>query len=68
MRCSTSGPRTQPAQQLWRESQRRRIPAAPVNTMAEVYADEQLTGAQFFVPLPQRDRNAAPVLVPGTPN
>ena len=59
--------KAQSMRELWRESQRRRIPAAPVNTMAEVYADEHLKARHFFVPLPQRDRTATPVLVPGIP-
>ena len=37
---------------LFREAQAHRIPAAPVNTMANAYADEQLASRQFFVPLP----------------
>jgi len=58
---------TQRVEELWRESQRRRIPAAAVNTMAEMYADEQLQARNFFVPLPGLDRNGASVLVPGLP-
>lgn len=59
--------RTQSMGALWRESRRRRIPAAPVNTMAAVYADEHLAARKFFVPLPQRDRTTAAVMVPGIP-
>ena len=32
---------------LFREAQAHRIPAAPVNTMANAYADEQLASRQF---------------------
>jgi len=59
--------KTQPTQELWRESQRRRIPAAPVNRMGQVYADEQFTARNFFVPLPGMDRSGRTVLVPGVP-
>jgi crotonobetainyl-CoA:carnitine CoA-transferase CaiB-like acyl-CoA transferase len=59
--------KTQRPQELWREAQRRRIPAAPVNTMAEVYADEQLKSRNFFVPLPGLVSNGAAVPVPRIP-
>ena len=44
---------------LFREAQAHRIPAAPVNTMAIAYADEQLASRQFFVPLPNDDPESA---------
>jgi len=59
--------KTQRTRELWRESQRHRIPAAPVNAMADVNADEQLKARNFFVPLPGLDRNGAAVAVPGMP-
>jgi crotonobetainyl-CoA:carnitine CoA-transferase CaiB-like acyl-CoA transferase len=59
--------KTQRMQELWREAQRRRIPAAPVNTMADVYADEQLKSRNFFVSLPGLVCNGAAVRVPGIP-
>jgi crotonobetainyl-CoA:carnitine CoA-transferase CaiB-like acyl-CoA transferase len=59
--------KTQRVEELWRESQRRRIPAAPVKTMGEMYADEQLRARGFFVPMPGLERDGAPVLVPGIP-
>jgi crotonobetainyl-CoA:carnitine CoA-transferase CaiB-like acyl-CoA transferase len=59
--------KTQRMQELWREAQRRRIPAAPVNTMAAVYADEQLKSRDFFVALPGADRKGAPNMAPGIP-
>ncbi|HEY2107285.1 MAG TPA: CoA transferase, partial [Candidatus Binataceae bacterium] len=59
--------RTQRTQELWREAQRRRIPAAPVNTMAAVYADQQLKSRNFFVPLPGLVGKDAAVQVPGIP-
>ena len=52
---------------LFREAQAHRIPAAPVNTMANAYADEQLASRQFFVPLPNEDPKSAPIMVPGAP-
>ena len=52
---------------LFREAQGYRIPAAPVNSMATAYADEQLAARQFFVPLPNNDSIAAPIMVPGAP-
>jgi crotonobetainyl-CoA:carnitine CoA-transferase CaiB-like acyl-CoA transferase len=59
--------KTQRTQELWREAQRRRIPAAPVNTMAQVCGDDQLRARNFFVPLPGSDPDDAPVTVPGIP-
>ena len=52
---------------LFHEAQAHRIPAAPVNTMARAYADEQLASRRFFVPLPNADPKAAPILVPSAP-
>ena len=50
---------------LVRECQANNVPAAPVCTMADVYADEQLEQRQFMVPLPVRDDIEKPILVPG---
>ncbi len=59
--------KTRDTRQLWREAQRRRIPAAPVNAMADVYGDEQLQARNFFIPLPGSDLNDGEVLAPGLP-
>jgi crotonobetainyl-CoA:carnitine CoA-transferase CaiB-like acyl-CoA transferase len=49
-------------------AQAKRIPIAPVNTMADVYGDEHLRAREFFVPLPgARSANGDLVLVPGVP-
>ena len=49
-------------------AQAKRIPIAPVNTMADVYADEQLRSREFFVPLPgAQSSSGGPVLVPSAP-
>ncbi len=49
-------------------AQEKRIPMAPVNTMADVYADEHLRARNFFVPLPgARSAAGAAVLAPGVP-
>jgi crotonobetainyl-CoA:carnitine CoA-transferase CaiB-like acyl-CoA transferase len=53
--------------EVFHEAQACRIPAAPVNTMARAYADEQLKEREFFVPLPSRDPKAPPILVPSAP-
>ena len=53
--------------ELFHEVQAHRIPAAPVNTMARAYADEQLASRRFFVPLPNPDPQAAAILVPSAP-
>jgi crotonobetainyl-CoA:carnitine CoA-transferase CaiB-like acyl-CoA transferase len=48
-------------------AQEKRIPMAPVNTMADVCADEHLRVRDFFTPLPGARTASAPVLVPGVP-
>ncbi len=54
-------------QDLYRECVRRRIPAAPLNRMADLYADEGLAERGFFVELPRRDGGERPIRVPGAP-
>ncbi len=49
-------------------AQEKRIPLAPVNTMAEVYADEHLRARGFFVALPgAQTASGDAVLVAGAP-
>jgi crotonobetainyl-CoA:carnitine CoA-transferase CaiB-like acyl-CoA transferase len=40
---------------LFRACQERRIPAAPVNRMADIFTDQHLRQREFFTPLPVRD-------------
>lgn len=54
-------------QDLYRECSKRRIPAAPLNRMADLYADEALIERNFFVELPRRDAARQPIRVPGAP-
>jgi crotonobetainyl-CoA:carnitine CoA-transferase CaiB-like acyl-CoA transferase len=54
-------------QDLYRECVKRRIPAAPINRMADLYSDEGLTERAFFVELPRRDPDEQPIRVPGAP-
>jgi crotonobetainyl-CoA:carnitine CoA-transferase CaiB-like acyl-CoA transferase len=44
-----------------------RVPAAPVSTMAELYADEHLKHRELFVALPAREHGKNPVLAPVAP-
>src|SRR5579875_2427436 len=41
--------------ELFHVCQQRRIPAAPVNRMADIFADRHLRERNFFHPLPLRD-------------
>jgi crotonobetainyl-CoA:carnitine CoA-transferase CaiB-like acyl-CoA transferase len=52
---------------LCRECDKRRVPAAPLNRMADLYADEGLAERDFFVELPGRDGGQRPIRVPGAP-
>jgi crotonobetainyl-CoA:carnitine CoA-transferase CaiB-like acyl-CoA transferase len=52
-------------QELYHAAQARRIPFAAVNSMQEVYANEQLRDREFFVPLEQPGLNS--IMVPGAP-
>jgi crotonobetainyl-CoA:carnitine CoA-transferase CaiB-like acyl-CoA transferase len=53
---------------LCEAAQAKRIPVAPVNTMADVYADEHLRAREFFTPLPgAQAADGGPVLVPSVP-
>jgi crotonobetainyl-CoA:carnitine CoA-transferase CaiB-like acyl-CoA transferase len=54
-------------QDLYRECAKRRIPAAPLNRMADLYADEGLAEREFFVELPRRAPTEQPIRVPGAP-
>jgi crotonobetainyl-CoA:carnitine CoA-transferase CaiB-like acyl-CoA transferase len=54
-------------QDLYRECTKRRIPAAPLNRVADLYADEGLIERGFFVELPRRSRDEQPIRVPGAP-
>ena len=54
-------------QDLYRECSKRRIPAAPLNRMADLYADEALIERNFFVEMPRRDPAQQPIRVPGAP-
>ncbi|MGO9061733.1 MAG: CaiB/BaiF CoA transferase family protein [Candidatus Binataceae bacterium] len=54
--------------ELCAAAQAKRIPMAPVNVMADVYADEHLRSRGFFVPLPGAQSNSGgPVLMPSAP-
>jgi len=53
-------------QDLYRECVKRRIPAAPLNRMSDLYHDEGLIERGFFVELPSRD-DEPPIRVPGAP-
>ena len=49
-------------------AQAKRIPMAPVNVMADVYADEHLRSREFFAALPgAQSSSGGPVLVPSVP-
>ena len=50
---------------LFREAQVKRIPMAPVSSMADLYASEQLRAREFFVPLDQP--GVGRLSVPGAP-
>jgi len=54
-------------QDLYKECTKRRIPAAPLNRMADLYADEGLAEREFFVEMPRHDAAERPVRVPGAP-
>jgi crotonobetainyl-CoA:carnitine CoA-transferase CaiB-like acyl-CoA transferase len=54
-------------QDLYRECTKRRIPAAPLNRVADLYADQGLIERGFFVELPRRSAAQKPVRVPGAP-
>ena len=54
-------------QDLYRECVKRRIPAAPLNRMADLYADEALKEREFFVEIPGRDGSERSIRVPGAP-
>ncbi len=53
-------------QELYRECVKRRIPAAPLNRMSDLYRDEDLIERGFFVQLPSRS-DQRPIRVPGAP-
>ncbi len=53
-------------QDLYRECVKRRIPAAPLNRMADLYADEGLAERGFFVEMPRHSKEPR-VRVPGAP-
>jgi crotonobetainyl-CoA:carnitine CoA-transferase CaiB-like acyl-CoA transferase len=53
--------------ELVERMQARRIPASPINNASRIYADEHLKAREFFVPLPRRDAEDAPILAPGAP-
>jgi len=54
--------------ELCAAAQAKRIPFAPVNVMADVFADEHLRSREFFVPLPgAQSRIGGAVLVPSAP-
>ncbi|HUZ40382.1 MAG TPA: CoA transferase [Acidimicrobiales bacterium] len=57
---------TQSSEWLYREGQSRSIAIAPVNTMADVLADPQLTYRDFFRTIPSSDF-AVDLIVPGKP-
>ena len=57
---------TQSSEWLYREGQGRSIAIAPVNTMADVLADPQLTYRDFFRTISSPDF-AADLIVPGKP-
>ncbi|MBF6570596.1 MAG: CoA transferase [Candidatus Binataceae bacterium] len=52
-------------QDLFLEAQRRRIPVAPVSTMRDLYACEQLIDRKFFLPIEIGRAGAVPM--PGAP-
>jgi len=52
-------------QDLYVECAKRRIPAAPLNRMADLYADKTLAERDFFVEMPRRDASERPIRVPG---
>jgi benzylsuccinate CoA-transferase BbsE subunit len=57
--------RTRSKQQLYREGQQRQIAIAPVNTIADLFQDAQLTAGQFF--RPQATAGQSEVMFPGAP-
>lgn len=59
--------RSRTMKDLVHQMQSRRIPAAPVSKPSDVYADQHLKAREFFVPLPVREPEASPILVPGAP-
>jgi len=54
-------------QDLYQECVKRRIPAAPINRMSDLYRDQGLIERDFFVELPRRERGERPIRVPGAP-
>ncbi len=52
--------------ELFHACQQRRIPAAPVNRMADIFTDRHLRARNFFAPLPLRD-NGHHLQVPSMP-
>lgn len=54
-------------QDLYRECTKHRIPTAPLNRVADLYADEGLIERGFFVELPRGSRAEQPIRVPGAP-
>jgi crotonobetainyl-CoA:carnitine CoA-transferase CaiB-like acyl-CoA transferase len=53
-------------QDLYRAAQKARVPFAPVNTMADLYASEHLAERDFFVPIEQP--GVGTVRLPGMPS
>jgi len=53
--------------ELYHEAQKQRLPVAPVNRMADVYADEQLRSRGFFVPIPNDEPRGREIIGPGIP-
>ncbi len=53
--------------ELYHEAQKQRLPVAPVNRMADVYADQQLRARGFFVPIPNDDPRGREIIGPGIP-
>ena len=56
---------TMTKREIQAEGLRRRILLAPVNTTAEIAADEQLKAREFFVAVPGDNPGAAPLTYPG---
>ena len=56
-----------PVRELYHAAQKLSLPVAPVNRMADVYADAQLRARNFFVPIPHDDPRGRDLIGPGIP-
>ncbi len=52
---------------LFAQARERSVAIVPLATIADVYANEQFAARNYFVPMPSRNPEARPLLIPGAP-